>query len=232
MHRDEGVPDVPATAVSAALELIGYYLDMVASRRAKRTGDLASDLLDAEADGDRLTDNEIVGFLFLMVVAGNETTTKLLGNAAYWGARNPDQVAKPFADPGRIPDWISETLRYDTSSQIIVRTPVKDVTYHDVTVPAGSKLLLLIGSANRDDAVFPRGDTFDLDRQDTGSLASFGGGVHFCLGANLARLEARVALEELVTRVSSYEVDEARAVRVHSSNVRGFARLPVRVVWR
>jgi cytochrome P450 len=229
MHRDEGVQDVPASAVTAALELVQYYTDMVGSRRARRTTDLTSALLDAQIDGDRLTDKEIIGFLFLLVVAGNETTTKLLGNAVYWGARNPEELAKPFANPARIPDWISETLRYDTSSQLVVRTAAEDIRYHGVTVPAGSQVLLLIGSANRDDRVFPRGDRFDIDRQDTGSLASFGGGVHFCLGANLARLETRVALEELLARVGEYEVDEANSVRVHSSNVRGFARLPVRV---
>ncbi len=232
VHRDEGVPDVPTTAIAAALELIAYYSDMVSIRRRARTEDLTSALLDAGIDGDRLTDREIVGFLFLLVVAGNETTTKLLGNAIYWGWRNPGELAKPWADPGRIPDWISETLRYDTSSHIVVRTATQDLTYHGTTVPAGSKVLLLIASANRDATVFAHGDTFDIDRRDTGSLASFGGGVHFCLGANLARLEARVALEELVSRVASYEVDEGAAARVHSSNVRGFTRLPVRVVRR
>jgi cytochrome P450 len=229
MHRDEGVPDVPQSAVTAALELVGYYAEMLASRRTRRTSDLTSALLDVQIDGDSLTDREIIGFLFLMVVAGNETTTKLLGNALYWGWRNPDELAKVFANPTRVPDWIGETLRYDTSSQVIVRTAAEELRYHDVTVPQGSRLLLLIGSANRDDRVFPHGDSFDIDRRDTGSLASFGGGVHFCLGANLARLEARVALEHLVSRIGDYEVDEPNAVRVHSSNVRGFARLPVRV---
>ncbi|WP_051399759.1 cytochrome P450 [Haloechinothrix halophila] len=229
MHREEDVLDVPPAAMEAALELVQYYADMVAQRRAKRTEDLTSALLDAEIDGDRLTDDEIISFLFLMVVAGNETTTKLLGNALYWGWRNPGQLAKPLADPERVPDWIEETLRYDTSSQIIVRTVVEDCEYHGQTVPAGARMLLLVGSANRDERVFADADDFDLDRDRSAQIASFGGGTHFCLGAHLARLEARIALTELVGRVSSYEIDADAAQRVHSTNVRGFATLPVRV---
>jgi len=232
MHREEGVLDVPPAAVEAALDLAQYYVDMVAERRRTRTEDLTSALLDAEIDGDRLADEEIIGFLFLMVVAGNETTTKLLGNAVYWGWRFPDQLAKPLADPGRIPDWVEETLRYDTSSQLIARTVAEDVDYHGRTVPTGARLLLLLGSANRDDRAFPAADTYDIDRGQTAQFASFGGGPHFCLGAHLARLEARVALTELVSRVSSFDIDESRAVRVHSTNVRGFAALPMRVVTR
>ncbi len=229
MHREEDVLDVPPRAMEAALELVQYYADMVAQRRARRTDDLTSALLDAEIDGDRLTDDEIISFLFLMVVAGNETTTKLLGNALYWAWRNPSQLAKPLADPERVSDWIEETLRYDTSSQIIVRTVAEDYEYHGQTVPAGARMLLLVGSANRDERVFADADVFDLDRDRSAQIASFGGGTHFCLGAHLARLEARIALTELVSRVSSYEIDADAAQRVHSTNVRGFATLPVRV---
>ncbi|MDV6014110.1 cytochrome P450 [Haloechinothrix sp. LS1_15] len=229
MHREEDVLDVPRSAMEAAMRLIEYYTDMVAQRRTERTDDLTSALLDAEIDGDRLSDDEIIGFLFLMVVAGNETTTKLLGNAVYWGWQNPDQLAKPLADPDRVPDWIEETLRYDTSSQIIVRTAAEDLDYYGNLVPRGARVLLLVGSANRDGRVFERPDSFDLDRDRAAQLASFGGGTHFCLGAHLARLEARIALTELVQRVSSYEVDAVQAERVHSTNVRGFAKLPINV---
>ena len=121
LHRDDGVYDVPPEGMEAALDLVVYYQAMVDERRGSRRDDLTSALLDAEIDGDRLTDEEIVAFLFLMVVAGNETTTKLLGNAWYWGWRNPDERAKPFADPARVPDWVEETLRYDTSSQMLLR---------------------------------------------------------------------------------------------------------------
>ncbi|HTZ23936.1 MAG TPA: cytochrome P450 [Streptosporangiaceae bacterium] len=234
VHRDDGLFDVPQAGMEAALTLVGYYADLLAQRRAGRAGsaadqgDLTSALLEAEIDGDRLTDDEIIGFLFLMVVAGNETTTKLLSNAVYWAWRNPAELAKPMADPGRIADWVSETLRYDASSQVIARTVAEGFTAHGQTVPAGGRLLLLIGSANRDPAVFPAPDGFDLDR-DTSALISFGSGRHYCLGANLARLEAQIALAEFTRLVAAYDIDDGRAQRVHSVNVRGFASLPMHV---
>ncbi|MFI6520262.1 cytochrome P450 [Spirillospora sp. NPDC050679] len=231
VHREEGLNDVPPAGMEAALTLVGYYQDMVAERRRKPRQDLTSALLDADIDGDRLTDREVIAFLFLMVVAGNETTTKLLANALYWGARNPAQAAKPFADPACVDDWVEETLRYDTSSQMLARTVAQDVTLHGQEVPKGERMLLLVGSANRDPRVFERPDDYDLDR-DTSQLVSFGGGRHFCLGANLARLEARTVLTELTRRVASYEVDTAGARRVHSINVRGFASLPIRLEVR
>jgi hypothetical protein len=232
VHREEGNNDVPPAGVEAAFSLIAYYSDMLAQRRARRTDDLTSALLDAELDGDRLTDDEIMGFLFLMVVAGNETTTKLLGNAWFWAWRNPEQRAVPFADPGRIPDWIEETLRYDTSSQMLARVTTEDIELHGTVIPAGDRVVLLAGSANRDERAFPDPDRYDLDRGDLSQLASFGFGRHFCLGASLARLEARVCLEELVARVADYDLDLDRARRVHSVNVRGFASLPTTVVPR
>jgi cytochrome P450 len=228
VHREDGQRDVPAEGVQAAVSLFGYYTAMVADRRRHPGEDLTSALAQAEIGGDRLADDEIIAFLFLMIVAGNETTTKLLGNAVYWGARNPDELAKPLADPARIPAWVNETLRYDGSTQMLARLLLADVALHGEVAPAGSQLLLLLGAANRDTAVFPEADRYLIDR-DTSRLVSFGGGRHYCLGANLARLEARVALEELVSRVSGIEVDEAGARRVHSINVRGFAHLPVAV---
>jgi hypothetical protein len=234
VHREEGIDDVPPAGVEAAFNLITYYSDMLAQRRAQRTDDLTSALLDAEVDGDRLTDDEIMGFLFLMVVAGNETTTKLLGNAWYWAWRNPDQRAKPFTDAGAVPVWIEETLRYDTSSQMLARVTTEAVTLHGTTIPAGDRVVLVAGSANRDERVFDRPGEYDLDRSDKElqQIASFGFGRHFCLGASLARLEARVALEELVARVADYDIDPEGIQRVHSVNVRGFAALPTTVVTR
>lgn len=233
LHREEGVADVPPEGAAAALALAAYYAGMVAERRRRPRPDLASALLAATAGGDRLTDEEVVGILFLMVVAGNETTTKLLGNAWYWGWRNPAEVAKPLADPSAVPRWVEETLRYDTSTQMLLRVTRRDVDVEGVTVPEGSRVLLLVGSANRDEEVFRDPDRYDLDRAapegDAARLVSFGGGRHFCMGAPLARLEARVALTELASRVASYEVDPDGMVRVHSSNVRGMAVLPTTV---
>ncbi|HKI43626.1 MAG TPA: cytochrome P450, partial [Mycobacterium sp.] len=229
MHREDGVTDVPASAIEASLNLIVYYQEMVAERRKKPTEDLTSALLAAEIDGDRLTDEEVLGFLFLMVIAGNETTTKLLANAAYWGYKNPDQLAPVYADLSRVPLWVEETLRYDTSSQILARTVSGELTFYDTTIPVGDILLLLPGSAHRDERVFDNPDDYVIGREIGSTLLSFGSGAHFCLGAHLARMEARVALTELFKRIRGYQVDEANAVRVHSSNVRGFAYLPISV---
>jgi cytochrome P450 len=229
MHREDGVNDVPAAAIEASINLIVYYQEMIAERRKKPTGDLTSALLDAEIDGDRLTDEEILGFMFLMVIAGNETTTKLLANAAFWGHKNPDQLAPVYADLSRVPLWVEETLRYDTSSQILARTVSGELSLYDTTIPEGDVLLLLPGSAHRDERVFDNPDDYLIGREIGSKLMSFGSGAHFCLGAHLARMEARVALTELFKRIRGYQVDEANAVRVHSSNVRGFAHLPIRV---
>ena len=229
MHREDGVTDVPRSALAAAMELLVYYADMVKQRRRAPHDDLTSALLEAEIDGDRLGDDEIMAFLFLMVVAGNETTTKLLGNAMYWGAVNPDQLAGVYADHSRVPLWVEETLRYDTSSQILARVVVEDIEFHGTTLHEGDTLLLLPGSAHRDERVFDSPDEFRVGRDIGSKLLSFGSGTHVCLGAHLARMEARVALTELFERIRSYEVDTAAAVRVHSSNVRGFAHLPITV---
>jgi cytochrome P450 len=227
MHREDGVKDVPASAVEASINLIVYYQQMIAERRKKPSDDLTSALLEAEIDGDRLTDEEILGFMFLMVIAGNETTTKLLANAAFWGHKNPDQLAPVYSDLSRVPLWVEETLRYDTSSQILARTLSGDLTLYDTTIPAGDVLLLLPGSAHRDERVFDNPDDYLIGREIGSKLMSFGSGAHFCLGAHLARMEARVALTELFKRIRGYQVDEDNAVRVHSSNVRGFAHLPI-----
>jgi cytochrome P450 len=231
VHRAEGVHDVPPEGMEAALLLAGYYADMVADRRAHERDDLTWSLLQAEIDGDRLSDDEVISFLFLLVVAGNETTTKLLSNAWYWGWRHPDQLAKPMADPSRVPDWIEETLRYDTSTQMILRVTRQPVSVRGVDIEAGQRVLLLIGSANRDEEVFEDPERYDLERN-TQNMISFGGGRHFCMGAALARMEARIALTELVGRVAGYDVDPAGIERVHSINVRGLAALPTTVTLR
>jgi cytochrome P450 len=227
MHRDDGVNDVPQSAIEASINLMVYYQGMIAQRRKKGQDDLTTALLEAEIDGDRLTDEEVLGFLFLMVIAGNETTTKLLANAAFWGHRNPDQLAPLYSDLDKIPLWVEETLRYDTSSQLLARVVAGELNLYDSTIPDGDILLLLPVSAHRDERVFDNPDDFVIGRDIGSNLLSFGSGAHFCLGAHLARMEARVALDELFKRIRGYDVDEANAVRVHSSSVRGFAHLPM-----
>ncbi len=233
VHREPGVHDVPPEGVAAAMQLVVYYADMLAQRRSRPTDDLTTALLAAEIDGDRLTDDEIIGFLFLMVVAGNETTTKLLGNAWYWAWANPDQQRLLLSDPTLVPAWVEETLRFDTSTQMLARLATEDLELHERTIPAGAQVLLLVGAANRDPRVFDQPDRYDVTRPEPlPQMASFGFGRHFCLGASLARLEARVALEEFVAAVAEFDVDPDRVTRVHSVNVRGFASLPARLTPR
>jgi cytochrome P450 len=231
IHRQEGIDDVPPEGFEAALLLAGYYADMVADRRAHERDDLTWSLLQVDNDGDRLSDDEVISFLFLLVVAGNETTTKLLSNAWYWGWRHPDQLAKPMDDPARVPDWVEETLRYDTSTQMLLRVTRQPVSVRGVEIAQGQRVLLLIGSANRDEDIFDDPERYDLDRN-TQNLISFGSGRHFCMGAALARMETRIALTELVQRVKAYDIDPEGIERVHSINVRGLAALPTTVTPR
>ncbi len=228
VHRPEGARDVPPEGVEAFGRIRAYFVDLLAELRARPGDDLLSALLDAEIEGDRLGENELLSFCNLMIVAGNETTTKLLANALYWLWRNPDQRKLVAEDPGLIPRWAEETLRYDNSTQMLARVLTEETELHGKRVPAGARVLLLVGSGNRDETVFERADEYDVLR-DTSNSLSFGRGTHFCLGASLARLEARVALEEWWRRFPDYEVEPAGAVRVHSVNVRGFAALPVEV---
>ena len=231
LHREDGVLDVPPAAFDASMRLVPYYMDLIADRRAQRRDDLVSALLDVDMDGERLTDEELCAFLFLMVVAGNETTTKLLGNMWFWSDQHPLQKRRVLDGDVTVMQWVDETLRFDTTSQVIARTVVQDVTLHGTTVAAGERMLLCVGAANRDPRVFPEPDAYDLGR-DTAALLSFGMGTHYCLGASLARLEGRVVMEELLGLVSDWEVDRSGAARVHSVNVRGFAHLPSTVVRR
>jgi cytochrome P450 len=226
VHREDGMTDVPPAGMEAAAKALGYFNEMVDERQKHLGDDLTSALIEAELDGERLQKRDVVAFLHLMIIAGNETTTKLLGNAIYWLWRNPGEREKVRSDPGHVAGWAEETLRYDNSTQALARTVQRGVEVHGEKLREGDKLLLLIGSANRDERAFPDPDRFDVERDTTGSL-SFGQGTHFCLGASLARLEGRVALEEVQRRLPDFEIDPAGIERVHSSNVRGFAALPI-----
>jgi cytochrome P450 len=226
LHRESGVADIPPEGIEASGKLLRYFVDVVAGRRRRPGSDLASALCAAELDGERLSDKDVIAFLYLMIIAGNETTTKLLANALYWLERHPAARARVTADPGLVPAWVEETLRYDNSTQLMARTATRDVERYGEKIRAGDKVLLLIGSANRDERVFPDPDVYDIGR-DTSEHLSFGRGIHFCLGASLARLEARVALEEVLRRIPDWAIDPAGLERVHSTNVRGFSAMPV-----
>ena len=226
LHREEGADDLTAEGLAGATQLYGYLHGLVEDRRRDPGNDMASALVAASDDARALAHEEVMGFLFLLVIAGNETTTKLIGNALYWLWRFPDQRALLLAGAASIPGAVEEVLRYDTSTQGLARLLTRDVDLHGVTLHAGMKGLLLFGSANRDERRWDRADALDIDRNPAGHLA-FGHGIHHCLGAALARLETRVALEELLPHLGAYEIDETDAVRVHSGNVRGFACLPI-----
>jgi len=226
LHREDGVREIPKEGIEAALNIIVYFQDLVGERKKRRAEDLTSALLDVQVDGVGLTDKEVISFLFLMVIAGNETTTKLLGNAAWWLWKHPAQRALVRADAALVPAWVEETLRFDGSTQLLARTVRGEVELHGQKVRDGERAVLLIGAANRDERVFPDPDAYDL-RRDTSAHLAFGKGTHFCMGASLARLEGRIALEEVQRRFPDFEIDASRAARVHSVNVRGFASLPM-----
>ncbi|HLG92611.1 MAG TPA: cytochrome P450, partial [Acidimicrobiales bacterium] len=200
---------------------------------ARPRDDLLTGLVQAEVAGPdgttrRLTDEEAAGFANLLVSAGTETVARLLGWAAVVLAEHPDQRAELVADPSLIPGAVEELLRYEAPSPVQGRWTSREVELHGTTIPAGSKVLLLTGSAGRDERVYPDPDRFDIHRR-FDQHVSFGIGPHFCLGAALARLEAKVALEETLARFPEWEVDHARAVRLHTSTVRGYKNVPIRL---
>jgi cytochrome P450 len=226
VHREEGSTSVSARSMQASLELRAYFAGWVADAKRRDREDLTATILRAEIDGERLSEQEVIGFLFLLVVAGHETTTHLLGNALYWLWRHPEERARVAADPALVPGWVDETLRFDTVTHGVARTLAADVRLHGRTLREGDRAMLLLASANRDERVFADPDVFDV-RRDTSGLLSFGTGTHYCLGANLARLEARLALARALERIGDFEIDEAGLRRVRSSTVRGFQALPL-----
>jgi cytochrome P450 len=200
-------------------------------RSTNPSDDLMTELLHAEFEDEsgalrRLTRAEVLGYVSLLAAAGNETTTRLIGWTGKVLADHPDQRRQLVEDRGLVPNAIEELLRFESPSPVQARYITKDVEHHGQVVPAGNVMLLLTGSANRDDRQFPDGDRFDIHRTIDHHLA-FGYGIHFCLGAALARLEGRVALDEVLQRFPTWEVDWDNAVRARTSTVRGWERLPV-----
>ena len=230
LDRDPDTPELPPRAIEASMLAMRYWFELLPELRRHPNDGLVCGLFEAEIEGDdgrvtRLTDGEIIGFCQLIGAAGTETTTKLLGNAAVLFARHPDEYRKVLADSGRLAGAVEEVLRHSPPAQYAARTVGRDVEWYGQTVPKGARILLLIGSANRDEREYPAPDDFDIERQITNPIG-FGRGVHYCLGASLARLESRVGLEEFVKRFPRYTVDESRCRRVHMSNVHGFESVP------
>lgn len=231
LSRDDDRPDIPARALAASARLGRYFYELACEKRTRPQDDMISLLAHIEVDeGDgmpqRLTDAELIGFCNLLSAAGNETVTKLLGNAVVLLARHPDQRRRLVEDPARLPAAIEECLRYWPPSQYQGRTLTRPVTLHGVTMPRDARVLLLTAAACRDERQFPNADRFDTSR-DVPVQMAFGHGAHKCLGAALARLESRIALEELHARIPDYAVDETACTRVHMSNVHGFASVPM-----
>jgi cytochrome P450 len=227
-HQD-GSDERGPNSVSAALRLANYFTGLVTDLRRHLGDDLTSQMIRSQVGGAKLTDSEIVAFLFLVISAGNESTGKTIGNAWYHGWLHPD-VQRAGLN-GRAEDWATETLRYDSASQMVARTLTEDTAIHGTPLKAGARIAILPASANRDERVFPDPDRYDLDR-DTAKLISFGRGPHHCLGGALARLEMKIALEEAGAVFSGYEIDLPNARRVHSPHQRGFASLPCSVTHR
>lgn len=227
VHQDVDRPETVRAGRAAASAVVEHFAGIVADRRARRRDDLVSALVDATVDGEHLTDEEILGFCFLLVVAGTETTTNLIGAGVLALAQNPAERSALIEAPGRLPAAVEEMLRWGSPVQSSARTTTEPVRRHGTEIPAGVKVLLLWGSANHDEREFPDAERFDIRRR-IERHAGFGHGAHFCLGAALARLEVRVVFDELLTRISDWEVDQEGVTWIHAASVRGPASLPIR----
>ncbi|MFC7531669.1 cytochrome P450 [Actinoplanes sp. GCM10030250] len=220
-----------ADMVGAMSEIVAYFRDLLARKRAQPADDLLSALLAVVDDGDRLTDDEVVGMALLLLVAGHETTANLIGNAVYLLCRWPDQRKRVLDDPGLLPAMVEEVLRMASpAATTTYRVTTRPITLGETTIPAGEQVLISLLAVNRDPERYADPDTLDLDRSDGGHLA-FGHGVHFCLGAPLARLEARIALGRLLNRypdvqlaVPPQELHWRTGMLMH-----GLAALPIRL---
>jgi cytochrome P450 len=234
LHRDPGNPMPPPRALRAMGQVLAYLDEMLEERRARPRDDLTSALLSAELPGEdggapeRLSNAEIRSFVNLLAAAGNETVTKLLATVFFWLWKNPDQRRLLRDDPSLVPGAVEETLRYDPPSQYQGRTLTRDVELHGVAMPKGARVLLINGATGRDERKFPDPERYDVRRAIDLHLG-FGYGRHICLGASLARLESRIALEEFLRRFRDWEVPAAGIERMHSSNVRGFAGLVLEI---
>jgi cytochrome P450 len=234
-HVERGINNADGTPreYDDSFLLDGFYDEFVDDRVKNPGDDLITRLVRTEFDDENgehrtLTRTESLTYLAVIAGAGNHTTNRLIGWTAKVLADNPDARAEASADPSLIPNVIEETLRFEPSSTQIGRYITEDFELHGQTIPAGNPVLLLAGSANRDERQFDDPDTFDIHR-DIGHHLTFGYGPHFCLGTSLARLEGRVALEELLKRSSDWEVDLENARLGDSPGVRGYSSLPIRL---
>ena len=204
-----------------------YFEGVIDARRAEPRDDLISALVRAEGE-DTLTPGEVMAFTVLLLIAGNETTTNLIGNAVLALLTHEDQLALVRANPELVPNLVEEALRWDSPVQMIMRLATRDADISGVKVPAGSMVMPMFASANRDERQFPDGDRFDVTRTNARDHIAFGYGPHFCLGAPLARLEAQVFLGDIVRRLPGLEQTDGSVERLDSFLLRGPRRLPLR----
>jgi cytochrome P450 len=233
LHREPGETGLSQAALDASKDIFDYWQRQIDERRRRPSDDVMSDLARADLEQDdgttrKLSDGELHAFYGLISAAGNETVARFLGWAATLLARNPGERAKLVADPGLIPNAVEEILRYEAPSPVQGRWVTRDVEFHGTVVPKDSKITLLTASANRDERKFDNPDRLDVTREIDQHL-SLGFGIHFCLGASLARLEGRVALEETLRRFPTWKIDEDGLEWVHTSTVRGYAKVPLRL---
>ncbi len=231
LEREEKSALRPAASREAEACLADYFRRTIRRLRGRPESGLMSALLAAELQDEegtqRLSEPEILGFCILLAAAGNETVTRLLGSSVLALSRFPGERARLVADPGLGPAAVEELLRYDPPSHYQGRTATRDALVHGERIPKGARVLLMTGAACRDEREYPDPDRLLLGRPIERQIA-FGYGHHICLGASLARLEMRVSLEELHRRFPDYEVEESGLELAHSSNVRGYSRVPLR----
>jgi cytochrome P450 len=208
-------------------EFRAYFGEVIAERRREPRDDLISAITRAE-EADTLTAAEVMSFALLLLIAGNETTTNLIGNAMLALLDHPEQLDRVRADTSLVPAMVEEALRYQSPVQLIFRSCVRDTEVGGSLIPAGASVIPMYASANRDERHFPEPDTFDITRENARDHVAFGYGPHFCLGAPLARLEAQVAFEELLPRLSDIRMAEETVEWLPSPLIRGPARLPIR----
>ena len=212
--------------IQASAELIGFFRALLEERRKNPQDDMISDLLRAEIDGRGLTEAELDAFFIMLLVAGNETTTNWISNQLNILARRPDLWKACRDDRSLVPLALEETLRFDAPVQNLGRETTRDVELQGVAIPTASRVIVSFGAANRDPEIFEEPDVYRLDRGDFRHLA-FGQGRHFCLGAGLARMEGRIALEALLDRFDQIEPGTLPSQRLHSTVIRGFDALPL-----
>jgi cytochrome P450 len=229
LHRDPGSPLPSPGAIEAQQEVLAFFDAQIAERRARPRDDMMTRLTQVEWEDEagavsRLSDADIRQFLMLLATAGNETVTKLLATAFHELGRHPDQRERLVREPALARNAVEELLRYDPPSQYQGRVATRDLTLHGTTIPKHARVLLINGATGRDERRFADPDRFDVGREIDVHLG-LGYGRHLCLGASLARLESRIAIEELLARFPRYEVPDDGIERMHSSNVRGLSGL-------